>query len=166
MAAAILELRAAVVGRLAFGQATGVFGSANFTPRAAMTFDLKQVDTRLDVVVIGVGRETDQAARDTDDRDYTIEIGVCKKLSAKETDEAAEDLVELVEKIADYLRSDAGTLDTVPDGGDWSPIAAQWQSSAIDPLYDFASLRKFSRFASSQRIVYRLTRDRDEGADV
>lgn len=163
MSAVILQLRDAVVGRLATGVADDEF-SEEFTPRGAFVIDVDRDSSALDVVVVGTTEATDQTARDVDGTDHTIEIGVLKKVDASTIDSDTASLIELVEGIRDYLRNKDGAIDDAPDGAAWTPVEADWISSEISPLYDHARLREHYRFASVQRVVYRTYKSNNAGA--
>lgn len=161
MSSPAILIRNAVVAVLAQGEADDVFSPLSVAPRAAMIVNVKRTDPSLDVVVVAVGREINSEARGTDANDYAIEIGVLQKLDEGSINADAEARVELVERICNFLRSEAGRIDQAPDGAEWTPVNAIWLSSSIDPMYDHERLRRLAMFASVQRVVYRYYADRN-----
>jgi hypothetical protein len=162
------DVAKAVVGRLAAGVAAERF-DIEFTPRFSriVKFDLQE--DAIDVVVIGFSRRTNADARDTDGRDYRIEIGIGKKMPKLSTEEETETetaaLVKLVEDVADYLRETDGRIDENDDEGEWTEIeGADWTDSEIEPLYDHAQLQDLRQFVSTQFVTYSVPVDLDGGA--
>jgi hypothetical protein len=161
------DVAQAVVGRLAAGVAAERFDTT-FTPRFSriVKFDLKE--DAIDVVVVGFSRRTSVEGRDTDGRDYRIEIGIGKKLPKRTDDEDDEtetaSLVKLVEDVADYLRETDGRIDENDDEGEWTEIeGADWTESEIEPLYDHAQLQDLRQFVSTQFVTYSVPVDLDGG---
>ena len=162
MAAPIIQIRDAVVARLTeFGASEDA--ALEFVPEAALFPSFDKEDSSLKVLVIGSGLSVSSAARDTDAKSYTIDIGVFQPVPKADEFEDIEELVELVEQILSFLRSDAGGLHNPSEGAEWTAVEAHWDDEQPNNpvLYDQGKLRDGLVFVSQQSVAYKYYSDRE-----
>lgn len=154
------QIATAVVGRLNARAAEEGF-VVEFVARKVDEVSIRQVDTTLDVVVIGSGFSSEDLTGDADLDRYTIEIGVLQKIKSKATKDAdVARLKLLAHQICKFLRSPAGRIDVAPEGALWTPVeGAERDTVEMQPLYDERRLRQNMRFCSVQRHVYKVPDD-------
>ncbi len=169
MSTPIIQIRDAVIGRLTeYGASEDV--PVEFAPAAALYPDFKKTDAALQVIVIASGLSASTAARDTDGKGYTLDIGIFKPIDRTSEDteaEQVEKLIALVDGILSFLRSDDGTLTDPDESAEWTAVDAVWDDE-VEPntpvLYDQLQLREGGVFVSHQSAPYKFYADRSGGA--
>lgn len=132
MAAKIVNLAEAVVVELNGASFSQPFtASRHYVPK----IDLKDAAT-LSVLVAPSGFSTAIASRANDDEEFTIDIGVLKRLTAEGNDEL-DPLMLLVEEIKDHFRRKS-----------IANPAAVCTEITNDPIFDIESLDQKRQFAS------------------
>lgn len=132
MAAKIVELAQAVVTELNGASFSQAFtATRHYVPK----IDMKDAAT-LSVLVAPSGFSTSVASRANDDEEYTIDVGILKRLVAEGNDEL-DPLMQLVEEIKDHFRRK-----TIA-----SP-ASVCTEITNDPIFDIESLDQKRQFAS------------------
>ena len=138
----IIQIADALVVKLS----GGTF-SQSFIPirMVVPTFDLKELAT-LKVTVVPRSVDTVLLARSNDQDDYSIDIGVQKKLTgAFETETVA--LIALVSEIKTFLR-----LGHLQIGSTF----AKWLGTKIDPIYSREHIAGDNVFTSIISVTYRV----------
>ena len=107
------------------------------------TFDLQDKDLRVTVVPNGIAMST--LARNTNQDDIDIDIGVQKKVSGQATNIEMDALIDLMEQIATFMR-------TAPR----SYGNAQWVSATNIPIYSQEHLKDMRQFTSVLTVSLRL----------
>lgn len=123
-----------------------------FTPERKRLTDLKLIDPELRVWIVAAAQQSEAGARDTDVTEYTLEIGVMKKVSRETLDAEVEDLVLFAEQLRKYLRKH--------DVDEFECVRA-----SIAPTYDHDRLFKSNQFVSIVRCVYAVSEDRWDEED-
>jgi hypothetical protein len=111
-------------------------------------FDLAELKT-LRVSVVPRGIEITSLGRNTNQHDISVDVGVQKKVDPA-NDAALDDLMTLVEKIADQLRLKRLEL---PGNG-----SAIWIKTVNDPIYSPDHLQTKQVFTSVLTFTFRIAR--------
>ena len=138
----IIQISDALVAKLI----TGTF-SQSFTPVRTVfpNFELKELAT-LNVAIVPRSVESSIITRASDQDDYSIDIGVQKKLTSSfETETAA--LISLVTEIKDFLKGKHLTMTT---------RIAMWINTKIDPIYSREHIAGDTVFTSVITVTYRM----------
>ena len=107
-------------------------------------FELKELST-LKVTVVPRSVDTVLLTRSNDQDDYSIDIGVQKKLTVNYESETAT-LIGLVTEIKDFLKLKHLTISTK---------VAMWISTKIDPIYSREHIAGDNVFTSVVTVTYR-----------
>ena len=139
----IIDIADAVVEELNAGSY-----SQSFTAERHYLPELKLTETEdLHVLVVPAVIEMGQPARNALLYDYSIDVGILKKLQAADADEV-DPLVDLVQEIADSLR--LKRLTEYPD--------AAWVRAVNEPVFVREHFDDLRQFTSVLRLTYRLMR--------
>lgn len=142
MAAVVVDIAEAIVAQLNGGTFSQPFTAVR---KYAPVFDLAEMDTLHVTVVPHADTET-RFDRDTFQEDYSIDIGVQKRVDM--TEAALDAMVLLTQEIKDFLR-------TTPLAG--CP-AARFLRIEHDPLFSRKHLTELRQFTSVPVVTYRVWR--------
>jgi len=109
----------------------------------------QQVIGSLNVLVVPGPRSTQIESRSEQRRTVNVDIGVLKRITPDDIDEA-DALLNLVESFGDYLAQDQNRSFSVTAG------RVAWQGQEQDPLYYEEHLDNHNAFVTVLRITYRL----------
>jgi len=87
-------------------------------------------------------------ARNSDEFDYIIDIGIFKRVEP--TNDVCDPLMQLVEEIADLFRGDTVT----------ASLPARFVSATNAPIYDQEMMRQQNIFAALIRLFFKKSRDK------
>jgi hypothetical protein len=142
----IARLTSALADRLSAATYTDAYPSISAVKAYLPYYDNEQMGS-LHVSVVPQTVQVSLKNRGAEQHDYSLLIVLSKRTDG--STEQVDDLLALVEKITDHLRSDS-----LPASADW-PSEAEWVGVELDPVWSQEHLQERRIFFTAITVQYR-----------
>lgn len=144
----ISQLTKSLADRLTLGEYTAAYPTIVAKQAYLPQYDNEQMGS-LKVSVLPREVEIQKTGRGAEQHDYTLAVIVAKRTDG--STEQVDELLSLVEKICDLLRSDA-----MPQSEDYPwPAEAKWWALALEPVWSQEHLEERRIFFTAIQVQYR-----------